>query len=70
MYEDFAADKAKEIMALASKGSSSSKNGCTVSTSAVDKSNNFTDPSNNNAPRGIQLHPQANGSGNHIFLPV
>ncbi|KAJ9179428.1 hypothetical protein P3X46_011217 [Hevea brasiliensis] len=62
VYDDFPADKAKEIMALASKGTSNSKNGftTTASTSAMDKTNSIA--SNNNAREGLRLQTQANGS--------
>ncbi|KAF2300933.1 hypothetical protein GH714_018421 [Hevea brasiliensis] len=62
VYDDFPADKAKEIMALASKGISNAQTGFTASTSAMYKVNPTIAIASNNAPEGLRLHPQVNGS--------
>lgn len=57
-YDDFPADKAKEIMALASKASANTQNGfnTAASTSAID-----------NIKSTLQLQPQAIGSGRSLL---
>lgn len=60
VFDDFPTDKAKKIMALASKASSNSPTGKISSTNSVASIYN-------NAQKQLQLQPQANGSGKYCF---
>ncbi|EEF33214.1 protein TIFY 10B [Ricinus communis] len=62
VFDDFPAEKAKEIIALASKGTSNTTNGFTTA-SAVEKANQSAiAPPPNKVREGLQLRPQADDS--------
>ena len=69
VFNGFPADKAKEIMALATKGSSLSTDGCPSSTPAMIKvksSNSVAALDSNKGQETLQLQSQPNVSGKKL----